>query len=103
MTAIPRGWGTNFYSRPYARGDRQAYINYRTAQRNFYSRPYKRGDAYSRYSGKFLIISTRAPTRGATLRRAGYSAVQYDFYSRPYKRGDSNFSQNHKLIYMINC
>lgn len=25
------------------------------------------------------------------------------FYSRPYARGDSNFSQNHKLIYMINC
>ena len=76
-----------FYSRPCARGDR-SFIPVPTFWLHFYSRPYTRGDAYSRYSGKYLIISTRAPTRGATrdneiLRRS----AQY-FYSRPYTRGD---------------
>ena len=72
------------------------------------------------------IISTHAPTRGATCalanlivwflvflltplregRRARTICTNQSpehFYSRPYARGDSNFSQNHKLIYMINC
>ena len=49
---------------------------------NFYSRPYARGDG-----------DRRARRHDALLH----------FYSRPYARGDSNFSQNHKLIYMINC
>ena len=49
---------------------------------HFYSRPYARGDE---------------------ARRAGRAATRSHFYSRPYARGDSNFSQNHKLIYMINC
>ena len=47
----------------------------------FYSRPYARGDA----------------------RRAFFPFSAPYFYSRPYARGDSNFSQNYKLIYMINC
>ena len=48
-------------------------------------------------------ISTRAPTRGATPGRRPGRVRRDHFYSRPYARGDSNFSQNHKLIYMINC
>ena len=117
---------------------------------NFYSRPYARGDrSRPPRLGRRGPISTRAPTRGATrgahdtlppcsafllapLRegrrqgcrpggtclplfllaplREGRRASSWfpgrellHFYSRPYARGDSNFSQNHKLIYMINC
>ena len=48
-------------------------------------------------------ISTHAPTREATRQSPTLSRRTSNFYSRPYARGDSNFSQNHKLIYMINC
>lgn len=49
---------------------------------------------------KFLL----APLREGRPAACGtaHSAAAY-FYSRPYTRGDSIFSQNHKLIYMINC
>ena len=82
----------------------------------------------SKFHGKVhqFSISTPAPTRGATRAngqsaptRAGFLLAPLhegrlsaeavlcmglpNFYSRPYTRGDSNFSQNHKLIYMINC
>ena len=100
--AAPRKGGY-FYSRPYARGDlvgtpvevarltfllaplregRPVRVDQAApAQTDFYSRPYARGD----------------PRRRVPPRPLAY------FYSRPYARGDSNFSQNHKLIYMINC
>ena len=71
---------------------------------NFYSRPYERGDVSERpQQQRHHAISTRAPTRGATNLRMLCMLICENFYSRPYARGDSNFSQNHKLIYMINC
>ena len=116
-----------FYSRPCARGDR-SFIPVPTFWLHFYSRPYARGDLRRAVLRTLpLLISTRAPTRGATYREKPYPLTDEqfllaplregrrcpgarccpccfsDFYSRPYARGDSNFSQNHKLIYMINC
>ena len=115
----------DFYSRPYTRGDpRSGWSN--SSPLNISTRAPTRGATCTSYACarrlQFLlaplregrhqtgglaeyeeIISTRAPTRGATPPiSAPCSWLRY-FYSRPYARGDSNFSQNHKLIYMINC
>ena len=57
---------TNFYSRPYARGDSPASIVLASPLHNFYSRPYARGD---------MCLSRR-------------QAAGVYFYSRPYARGD---------------
>ena len=80
--------------------------------RDFYSRPYARGDLRpSRQSLRCLLISTRAPTRGATSQllpkirdfvqistraptrgatrgRRGNLYPLHHFYSRPYARGN---------------
>ena len=121
----PPGAGLHFYSRPYTRGDfgrgtspqRARPISTRAPTRgatlcqmpslaagDISTRAPTRGA--TRLAEVYIYprkISTRAPTRGATPRRSGRVAPHGHFYSRPYTRGDSNFSQNHKLIYMINC
>ena len=56
-----------FYSRPYARGDPRQSHEVVDQLIDFYSRPYARGDggvALCRQPGD--LISTHAPTRGAT-------------------------------------
>ena len=129
--ATERGvWGAahvgHFYSRPYTRGDAFALLD-SPREQVFLLAPLREG----RLGGGVALcrqpdISTRAPTRGATkeqnplhadvkdyfysrpyargdARRAFFPFSAPYFYSRPYARGDSNFSQNYKLIYMINC
>ena len=92
-----------FYSRPYARGDARAEQGARGG-RDFYSRPYARGDGHEERATKPPAQFLLAPLREGRHARAEQGARGgRDFYSRPYARGDSNFSQNHKLIYMINC
>ena len=79
----------------------------------FYSRPYARGDFFSvkYFFAPRCIISTHAPTRGATAKRKNINALRkrflltplregrparfcasllalFYFYSRPYARGD---------------
>ena len=99
-----------FYSRPYARGD-SSFIPVPTFWLHFYSRPYARGDQpplRSKGGGLLflltplregrpvldldraaaVVISTHAPTRGATRSGARGVGKDADFYSRPYARGD---------------
>ena len=106
---------SHFYSRPYARGDLQPLIPQRQ-EHNFYSRPYARGDFRRvQYSRVDVLISTHAPTRGATstptsavhgtcrflltplregrpCRCVDLIAERY-FYSRPYARGDTSIAR----------
>ena len=122
---VPTFW-LHFYSRPYARGDlRRAVLRtlpllistraptrgatyrvkpYPLTDEQFLLAPLHEGRLREIFNEHFcLLISTRAPTRGATQHPRGNGCAHRDFYSRPYTRGDSIFSQNHKLIYMINC
>ena len=87
---VPTFW-LHFYSRPYARGDLSTRQRVLLCQ-NFYSRPYARGDLRRAVLRTLpLLISTRAPTRGATQRGRVARMAAHNFYSRPYTRGDSNF------------
>ena len=77
-----------FYSRPYARGNPAA-MTVSASVLNFYSRPYARGDLRRAVLRTLpLLISTRAPTRGATCRYRACAVTTMYFYSRPYERGD---------------
>ena len=71
---------------------------------DFYSRPYVRGDqinAAIRIDGNIFLLPPLHEGRRNNPQEDARQRMH--FYSRPYARGDSNFSQNHKLIYMINC
>ena len=114
-----------FYSRPYARGDgATAALNW--GMLTFLLAPLREGrrSACSRQRCELCYFYSRPYTRGDLTRCARLTERRY-FYSRPYTRGDDcitsantpplsfllaplhegrqQFSQNHKLIYMINC
>ena len=75
---VPTFW-LHFYSRPYARGDLSTRQRVLLCQ-NFYSRPYARGDLRRAVLRTLpLLISTRAPTRGAT---AIFTKPQVDLYDK---------------------
>ena len=92
----------DFYSRPYARGDQISGDDIYHIL-NFYSRPYARGDKFTGVNTSVMkIISTHAPTRGATRKNCRFLFVTTDFYSRPYARGDVNIAKQtatfHKFL-----
>ena len=83
---VPTFW-LHFYSRPYARGDLSTRQRVLLCQ-NFYSRPYARGDLRRAVLRTLpLLISTRAPTRGATYREKPYPLTDEQFLLAPLHEG----------------
>ena len=104
------GTGSNFNSRPSARGDRSAHPE-ASPPHNFNSRPSARGDDAVAPVQETLDISIHAPPRGATMlkaeflrariisihapprgatRRSLQGGIKTDFNSRPSARGDGH-------------
>ena len=80
-----------FYSRPCARGDLSTRQRVLLCQ-NFYSRPYARGDLRRAVLRTLpLLISTRAPTRGATYREKPYPLTDEQFLLAPLREGRQQF------------
>ena len=76
-----------FYSRPYVRGDLSTRQRVLLCQ-NFYSRPYARGDLRRAVLRTLpLLISTRAPTRGAPYREKPYPLTDEQFLLAPLHEG----------------
>ena len=87
---VPTFW-LHFYSRPYARGDLSTRQRVLLCQ-NFYSRPYARGDLRRAVLRTLpLLISTRAPTRGATYREKPYPLTDEQFLLAPLHEGRQHF------------
>ena len=78
-----------FLLTPLREGRQYAAAGKRSGDPDFYSRPYARGDHYFRFPLSRIVISTHAPTRGATIISTTYTYDIRNFYSRPYARGDA--------------
>ena len=82
------GCSAHFYSRPYARGNRSRALRKESVLLISTHAPTRGATALRSLVSLEFTISTRAPTRGATLSRLARTAAAANFYSHPYARGD---------------